>query len=105
MNMATNRAALSEKDFERSMKALANRRRLAILRFLKNGNGKEKKKEIEASVGDIAEEIRLSFKATSKHLGILSAAGIVDREQRSLQMFYHLSPDLPSPARSVLSLL
>lgn len=105
MNMAENRAPLSEKDFERSVKALANRRRLAILRFLKRGREKEKKKRIEASVGDIAAEIRLSFKATSKHLGILSAAGIVDREQRSLQMFYRLSPDLSAPARSIISLL
>ena len=89
--------AVSEKDFERIMKALANRRRLAILRFLKT--------EKEANVGDIAEEIKLSFKATSKHLGVLSAAGIIDREQRSLQMFYRLSPDYPLPARSVISIL
>jgi len=88
---------ISEKDFERIMKALANRRRLAILCFLKKAS--------EASVGDIADEIQLSFKATSKHLGILSAAGIVDREQRSLQMFYRLSFDLPVPARAVISLL
>lgn len=95
MSMAESR--ISEKDFERIMKALANRRRLAILRFLKT--------EKKASVGNIAEEIHLSFKATSKHLGILSAAGIVDREQRSLQMFYHLSSDLPVPARPIISLL
>lgn len=101
MSMAWNRASISEKDFERIMKALANRRRLAILCFLKQGG----KKNSEASVGDIAEEIQLSFKATSKHLGVLSAAGIVDREQRSLQMFYHLSPDLLAPARSIISLL
>lgn len=79
------------------MKALANRRRLAILRFLKRTH--------KASVGDIAEEIRLSFKATSKHLGILSSADIVDREQQSLQMFYHLSSDLPASARLIISLL
>ena len=79
------------------MKALANRRRLAILRFLKTKK--------EASVGDIAEEIKLSFKATSKHLGVLSAASIVDREQRSLLMFYCFSLDLPLPARSIISLL
>lgn len=105
MHMTRNQTPLSEKDFERSMKALANRRRLAILRFLKKGREKEKKKGMEASVGDIAEEIRLSFKATSKHLGILSAASIVDREQRSLQMFYRLSSDLPAPARPIISLL
>ncbi len=79
------------------MKALANRRRLAILRFLKT--------EKEANVGDVAEEIKLSFKATSKHLGVLSAAGIVDREQRSLQMFYRLSSDCPVPARSIIAIL
>ena len=79
------------------MKALANRRRLAIMKYLKV--------EKEASVGDIAEEIRLSFKATSKHLGVLSAAGITDREQRSLQMFYRLAGDIPPAARHISSLL
>ena len=84
------------------MKALANRRRLAILSFLKKGS---EKKGGEASVGNIAEKIRLSFKATSKHLGVLSSAGILDREQKSLQMFYYLSTDLPAPARLIISLL
>ena len=63
---------------ERIIKAFANRRRLGIVRHLK--------KNKEATVGDIADAIKLSFKATSKHLAILSAAGIVEREQRSLQM-------------------
>ena len=85
------------KEIERILKALANKRRLAIVRYLKLKG--------TASVGNIAKEIKLSFKATSKHLGVLSSAGIVDREQRSLQMFYHLSSDLPAPARSVISLL
>ena len=88
---------MSEKELERTMKALANRRRLAILRYLKS--------EREASVGDIAEDIRLSFKATSKHLGVLSAASIVDREQRSLQMLYRIASDLPPGARPVISIL
>lgn len=88
---------MNEKILERTLKALANRRRLAILRFLK--------KEREASVGDIANEIKLSFNATSKHLLLLSASGIVDREQRSLQMFYSLLPDMPEAARRVVALL
>jgi len=74
------------KELERQLKALANRRRLAIVKFLK--------KEKEATVGDIAETIKLSFKATSKHLGVLAAADIVDKEQRSLQMWYRLSPSM-----------
>jgi DNA-binding transcriptional ArsR family regulator len=82
---------------ERVLKALANRRRLAMLKFLK-----DKK---EAPVGKIADAIHLSFKATSKHLSLLAAADIVEREQRSLQMFYYLNTTLPEPARSIVSLL
>ncbi len=82
---------------ERSLKALANRRRLAILRFIKN--------EKEANVGDIASEIKLSFTATSKHLSTLTSADILDREQRSLQMFYRIAPNLPESARRIISLL
>ncbi|MEK9176953.1 MAG: metalloregulator ArsR/SmtB family transcription factor [Patescibacteria group bacterium] len=88
---------MTEKEMEKVMKALANRRRLLILKFLK--------KQKESSVGDIAEEIKLSFKATSKHLSVLSNAGIVDREQRSLQMFYSLVAHIPESARRIISLL
>ncbi len=79
------------------MKALANRRRLAILKYLKNVR--------QAPVGEIAGEINLSVKATSKHLNILAAADILEREQRSLSVFYCLSSD-PSPtAKQVISIL
>ena len=78
------------------LKALANRRRLAILKYIQS--------EKEATVGDIAEAIKLSFRSTSKHLGVLVAAGILDREQRSVQMFHFLSDDLPEVARRILSL-
>ena len=59
-------------DMERVLKALANKRRLAVLKFL----GKRKR----ASVGDIAEQIKLSFRATSQHLTILKSAGIIEQE-------------------------
>lgn len=72
-------------ELERGLKVLANRRRLAILRLL----GKRK----EASVGDVAEAIRLSFTSTSKHLTMLERAGFVDKEQRSTLVFYSLSRD------------
>jgi len=85
------------KDTEKLLKALANRRRLAIVRFL-NKTGK-------ASVGQVAKEIKLSFKATSKHLGLLSAADIVDREQVNLQMFYSLSRPLSGILKSVIDVL
>ncbi|MBI2476497.1 MAG: winged helix-turn-helix transcriptional regulator [Candidatus Taylorbacteria bacterium] len=69
--------------FERVLKAIGNRRRLAILSYLK--------KHSEGTVGELAEILRLSFKATSKHLAVLYAAELVEREQRSLQMWYSLS--------------
>ena len=88
---------MKDKELERTLKALANRRRLAILRCLK--------KDEEAAVGDIAEEINLSLKATSKHLAILAAADLVEREQRSLMMFYRLAPEQKPPSRHIISLL
>ena len=88
---------MKDKELERTLKALANGRRLAIVRFIKNKK--------EAAVGDIAEEIKVSFKATSKHLGLLLSANIVEREQRSLQMFYRLAPKLTKSAHVIISLL
>lgn len=88
---------MNEKELERILKAFANRRRLSIIRYLKH--------EKEASVGDIAEAIHLSFKATSKHLGILSSVDIVEKEQKSLMMFYSLSPDQKSVIKHFISFL
>ncbi len=88
---------MKNKELERILKALANRRRLYIVSFLK--------KRKEAAVGDISEQIKLSFRSTSKHLGILAAAGILEREQRSVQMYYKIAPDIPASARTVLSVV
>jgi len=85
---------MKDKELESNLKALANRRRLSILRFVK--------KSKEASVGDIASEINLSFKSTSRHLSVLFSAGILEREQRSLQVFYKLTPDIPEPMRHLI---
>jgi len=82
---------------EKILKALANRRRLAILKHLKENK--------EASVTEIAQEINLSLKATSKHLGILSAMDILEKEQRILQMFYRLSDDQNLAVKYIVSLL
>lgn len=82
---------------ERTMKALANRRRIIILRIIHNHK--------EINVGDLAERLRLSFKATSKHLGVLVGADILEKEQRSSEMFFSISRSLPEAARRVISLL
>ena len=88
---------MSEKELERMFKAFADKRRLAIMRYVR--------KQGEAPVGDIASEIKLSFNATSKHLLLLAAANIVDKEQRSLQMFYRITEELSPAARKALNIL
>ncbi len=85
------------KELEKVLKALANYRRLAIVKHLKENPG--------SSVGEIAKAIRLSFKATSKHLGKLSAANILDRDQKGLSMFYRISSDVKSAIKGIFSLL
>jgi len=88
---------IQEKQLERIFKALANRRRIAVILYLK--------KKKEASVGDIAAELKLSIKSTSRHLFVLSAAGILERDQRSSQVFYSLASDMPEVARRIIALL
>ena len=82
---------------EKILKAIANKRRLAIVRYLKIRR--------EATVGDISEEIKLSFRSTSKHLAILLAADILARTQVSLEMHYRLSDSMNLFASSVMRLL
>lgn len=85
------------KELERQLKALANRRRLTMIKLLKHNR--------EMSVGDIAKEIKLSFKATSKHLMILDRADLVEKEQRGLSVYYCLSSQQNLLFKSLLSIL
>jgi DNA-binding transcriptional ArsR family regulator len=85
------------KELEKYLKALANRRRLSILQHLK--------KKREASVGEIADAIGISFQATSKHLSILAALDIVEKDQRGLQMLYRLPPNQKPIVKYTASLL
>lgn len=82
------------KNYERMLKALANRRRLTILRYLR--------REKEARVGAIAAALKLSFKATSRHLQQLSSTDIVEREQRGLEMWYRIGKNLSPSVKIVL---
>jgi len=85
------------KELEKLLKAFANRRRLAIIKYLKSHK--------EASVSEVAYEISLSFKATSKHLLVLLAVDIVEREQRNVQMFYQLANPQKSIVRQIIGVL
>ena len=95
--MALRKSETALHETERILKALANRRRLTIARFLA--------KQKEATVGEVSEAIHLSFKATSKHLAILATSNIVDRDQRSIQAYYRLSINIPVLAKHIISIL
>ena len=83
------------KEHERILKSLANQRRLLIVSWLKKKN--------EATVGDIAEYIKLSYKSTSKHLGVLSKSDVLEKRQTGLEVFYFVNPKLNKLAVSILS--
>ncbi len=86
-----------EKEMEKVLKALANHRRLQILRVLKRGK--------DVTVGEMADIIHLSLKSTSRHLAVLAAAHIIEKEQISLEVYYELSPGMPRLAEQVISKL
>ena len=85
------------KELQKILKALANKRRLAMLRFLKK-NG-------EANVTEVAEEINLSVKSTSRHFSVLFSADLVERDQRSLEVYYRCVSAFPSVIKGIISIL
>lgn len=87
----------TENEVGRLLKALANRRRLQIIRYLARTK--------EATVADIAEHLKLSLKATSKHLQLLIQTDILDRRQQSLFVYYRLVKPSHSVVHEVLTLL
>ena len=85
------------KELERCLKALANKRRLMIVKLLRD------KKEM--TVGELAAAIKLSFKATSRHLAVLKAADILEYEQRSISYYYRLSSTQHHATKAILSIV
>ncbi len=85
---------MNERKLEKYLKALANRRRLAILSHLKRVS--------EANVGCIAREMGLSFRAASRHLLLLERVGILDKVQRSKEVFYKISRKLEDFIRVII---
>ncbi|MEK7120871.1 MAG: metalloregulator ArsR/SmtB family transcription factor [Patescibacteria group bacterium] len=85
------------KNVEKVLKALSNSRRLEIVLYLR--------KNRESTVSNIAEAVKLSFRSTSKHLSVLRLAGLVDREQRSSEMWYFSTIETSTIANAVISKL
>jgi len=64
------------------LKALANKKRLEILRLLN--------KELMLRLTEISEKIDLSYKSTSRHLLILSSASLIRQKREGSWMIYSL---------------
>lgn len=73
---------MNYKQAEKYYKMLANQRRLRIIKYLA--------KTQRATVKEIASEINLSFKATSKHLLLLKNANLLDSQQVNSKQYYYL---------------
>lgn len=61
---------------DQTFHALANPARRSMLASLRDG---------PRTIGELAEPLEISFAATSKHLGILESAGLIQRERLGRQ--------------------
>jgi len=82
---------------ERIYKAVANRKRLHALVFLK--------KKQSATVNSIAKAIGLKHQATSKHLQLLYNAGFLTRRKRGLFVTYRIFTPLKADQKKIISSL
>jgi DNA-binding transcriptional ArsR family regulator len=85
---------MKEKELEKTFKALGNRRRLAIILFLR--------KNKKGNVGEIAEAIKLSFRSTSRHLSVLISIGVLDVERLGTFSIYSIASDQTDILKKIL---
>jgi ArsR family transcriptional regulator len=76
--LSKEKQALFEKQAE-IVKALAHPLRLAVVEFLKDG---------EQCVCDIAEHVGSEQSNLSKHLAVMSAAGLLGQRKQGLKVYY-----------------
>lgn len=74
--------------------ALSNQNRLKILKFLDQKN--------PMSVTELADELAISFKNTSRNLRILLNLNLVEYEGRQDRVYYSISSYLSEEVKSIL---
>jgi len=79
---------------EKVLKALANKKRLEVLRLLKSSSD-------GINIGELAKKIRLSERSTSKHLFKLNEAGLVKKNRIGMFMISRV----PKEVWQILELL
>jgi len=85
------------KKLEKIFRAFGNESRMKILKYVSSKKS--------ASVVEIAKQNKLSYKATSKHLGILYQNDILDRGQSGFEMRYYISSTICKEGTILLGLL
>jgi DNA-binding transcriptional ArsR family regulator len=76
-------------------KVFASISRLRIVKFLSS--------EKECTVSQIAREIHVSFKGTSRHLGILSALDILNSNGKDGHVYYSFNKRMPVDALKLVN--
>ncbi len=79
---------------DRAYAALADPTRRALLVALRAG---------EARITDLAAPLPMTFAGVSRHVGVLEAAGLVQREIRGREHWLSLRPEAFSPAERWIS--
>lgn len=82
---------------EKTFKALANHKRLEIIKILT--------KTKTASVGEISEKIRTSLKSTSKHLLVLYNGDFLEKERVYGLTLYRIKDKLNMTEKDLLDVL
>lgn len=80
-------------DLDRSLRALADGNRRAILAVVRSR---------PRSVGEIAAQLGLSQQTTSHHLGVLRAAGLASSTREGTRHLFSVRPDGLAAVRSYL---
>ncbi|HXK39030.1 MAG TPA: winged helix-turn-helix domain-containing protein [Candidatus Paceibacterota bacterium] len=75
-------------------RTLSNINRLKIIAMLSDGR--------KMNVGDIAENLKISFKGTSNHLAMLKNLDVLEAQGTSGHVLYSVSPDMPRDFRTVV---
>jgi len=77
-------------------KALGNINRIKIIKMLVGGKS--------MTVTDIAKEIRVSLKSTSRHLFILKNLELLESEGKNGHVFYSLNKNVPIDCKQAIKL-
>ena len=78
-------------------RTLANINRLKIIQML-SGNSR-------LNVGEISENLKISFKATSNHLAMLKNLDVLEAQGTAGHVFYSLNPQMPDDFCKVITFI